>query len=207
MCSGIDFVNRIDEILNEQQITRKAFAEKIDILPATMASWKTKNIVPPVDTIITIAKALDVSIEWLLGVEEDFYNTGLLSRIEVRNRIYDSLRTNFNEPEVDEITLHNKYLQKEISYEKLLNWSKGRCNIQFYTIQYIAMAASTNLQYLLTGVNNAPNDFEPLLYKDAVDNRIPLIGLVNINDEKKAIVNNLLDMLMKLEHLEQSSKK
>lgn len=73
ICSGIEFINRIDLILNEQGRTRKSLAEGLDILPATMASWKTKDIFPPVDTIVRIADALNVSIDWLVTGKEFHY--------------------------------------------------------------------------------------------------------------------------------------
>lgn len=44
--SGIAFLNRIDEILEEQNRTRKSFCESLQILPGTMATWKTKDIMP-----------------------------------------------------------------------------------------------------------------------------------------------------------------
>lgn len=68
--SGIDFLERIDMILKENKKTRKSLCEKLSILQGTMATWKTKNIMPPVDTIYKIAKELNVSIDFLLTGRE-----------------------------------------------------------------------------------------------------------------------------------------
>lgn len=64
--SGIDFVNRIEVCIKSLTITRKEFCEKIQVIPSTMATWKTRNIMPPIDTIYKIAKMLNVSIDWLV---------------------------------------------------------------------------------------------------------------------------------------------
>lgn len=72
MCSGIEFVNRIDSVLKDSNKTRKELAKKLNIIPATMATWKTKDIMPPVDTIQRIADELIVSIDWLVTGKEYF---------------------------------------------------------------------------------------------------------------------------------------
>ena len=73
VCSGIAFINRIDLVLKEQQRTRKSLCESLGILQGTMATWKTKDIMPPIDTIVQIAKALDVSTDWLLTGKDFCY--------------------------------------------------------------------------------------------------------------------------------------
>lgn len=66
MVSGIDFVNRIDSLLKGQGITRKNLAEKLNINSSTMSAWKTNNALPPVETVVLIAKELSVSIDFLV---------------------------------------------------------------------------------------------------------------------------------------------
>ncbi len=68
--SGIDFVERIDMILKEKKKTRKSLCEKLSILQGTMATWKTKNIMPPIHTIVSIAEELNVSIDYLVTGRE-----------------------------------------------------------------------------------------------------------------------------------------
>ena len=60
--SGIDFINRIDNILKTQGKSRKQFASEINIQTNTMGNWKVNNSMPSIDTISVIAKKLSVSI-------------------------------------------------------------------------------------------------------------------------------------------------
>ena len=70
--SGIKLINRIDDTLKDQNKTRKYLCEKLNILQGTMATWKTKNIMPPVDTIQKIAIELEVSAQWLIDGDINF---------------------------------------------------------------------------------------------------------------------------------------
>lgn len=71
--SGIKLINRIDEILSEKGKSRKEFAEQLDLNASTIATWKTKNIIPPVQTLYKIAAELNVSLNWLI-LGDDFFN-------------------------------------------------------------------------------------------------------------------------------------
>lgn len=64
--TGISFINRIDSILKQQNRTRKSLCDDLEILPCTMATWTTKNILPSIDTAYKIAEHLNVSLDWLL---------------------------------------------------------------------------------------------------------------------------------------------
>ena len=55
MASGIELVNRIDEVLLELGISRREFAASINIQPNTMGNWKTNNSMPPLETVEIIA--------------------------------------------------------------------------------------------------------------------------------------------------------
>ena len=72
MCRGKGLVNKIDSVLKESKKTRKELAEKLNIIPATMATWKTKDIMPPIETINKIAEALNVSVSWLISDSNSF---------------------------------------------------------------------------------------------------------------------------------------
>ena len=95
MCNGIELVNKIDLLLNELYLTRKEFAEQLDLNASTIATWKTKNIIPPVDTLVLIAKRLEVSLEWL--ITQDSYNgisdfqRKVHTRRNIRRKIYDTI--------------------------------------------------------------------------------------------------------------------
>lgn len=213
MCSGIEFINRIDIVLNEQGKTRKSLAENLDILPATMASWKSKDIFPPVDTLSKIADELEVSLDWLIagypgwGVDKETF--GENSREAVRERIYKALtgKDGLTEEEIKTAHIENK-ISFPISYQALKNWSKGRISLDMYFFQQMAYNLNTNIQYLLTGQDDKlPQDFDPVLFKAARENANSVHCLYNLSDDKKKIVGDMLNKLMELEHLEHVSKK
>ena len=214
MCSGIELVSRIDGILAELGLTRKDFAEKMDIIPATMATWKSKNIFPPVDTLSKIADELEVSLDWLIagypgfGVDKETF--GEYSREAVRERIYKSLIGKDelpSEEDLAKIHAENK-ISFPISYQALKNWAKGRISLDMYFFQQMAYKLNTNLQYLLTGLEDKlPKDFDPVLFKAARENANSVHCLYNLSDDKKQIVSDMLNKLMELEHLERISKK
>ena len=214
MVSGIEFVSRIDELLSEQKITRKEFGEKLELAQSTMATCKSKDILPPVDTLSKIADELEVSLDWLIagypgwGVDKETF--GENSREAVRERIYKALIKKDelpSEEELAKIHAENK-TSFPISYQALRNWSKGRISLDMYFFQQMAYNLNTNIQYLLTGLDDKlPQDFDPVLFKAARENANSVHCLYNLSEDKKKIVSDMLNKLMDLEHLEHVSKK
>ena len=211
--SGISLVNRIDEVLSELGLTRKEFAAKIDVIPTTMATWKTRDIFPPVDTLSKIADELEVSLDWLIagypgwGVDKETF--GENSREAVRERIYKVItgKEGLTEEEIQAAHTANK-ISFPISYQALRNWSKGRISLDMYFFQQMAYNLKTNIQYLLTGQDDKlPQDFDPVLFKAARENANSVHCLYNLSEDKKKIVSDMLNKLMELEHLEHVSKK
>ena len=68
--SGIALVLRIDAFCKIRGITRKSFCETLGILQGTMATWKTKNIFPPVETLVLLSERMNVSLDWLITGKE-----------------------------------------------------------------------------------------------------------------------------------------
>ena len=105
-----------------------------------MGNWKTNNSMPPADTIVQIANALEVSTDWLINgnkdfeEEEHFYRQ--YSRHSIRLRIYEALKNKYEKVD-NRFTsdfLNNESLLRElhyyyfnggyVSYDVLYNWSK-----------------------------------------------------------------------------------
>lgn len=220
LVSGIKFLNKIDEILEDKGQTRKKLCETLQILQGTMATWKTKDIMPPVDTVKKIANELEVSVDWLLSDDSDFERKeellGERSRKSIRQRIYESLSKKYYEERRDERLspenlrneanlqdIHEKYLDYYVSYWKLFNWSKGRCEIDYTIFLQWATELDTTINYLLLGSNKkTPRDFEPDLYKLALEYREQLYDLDNFSEKRKDRAIAMLNDLMWLQHYE-----
>lgn len=214
MASGIELVNRIDEVLQELGTSRREFATSINIQPNTMGNWKTNNSMPPLETVELIADKLNVSPTWLLFgdkyVAAADKSRSYFGRIQVMHRIHCLLldKTNHQDGEIKNEELFDSVIGHIISYAKLSSWSKGRYNIDLCIFQQIASEVNTSIQYLLTDISaKIPGDFDPVLFNEAKENQNAVHCLYNLSEDKKKIVGDMLNKLMELEHLEQVSKK
>ncbi len=65
--SGIELVDKIDKLIEEKGISRRQLCADVGISNSTIATWKTKNILPTAKLIAMVAIELNVSIDWLLN--------------------------------------------------------------------------------------------------------------------------------------------
>ena len=59
-------INRLKVVLAEKKKTNKWLAEKLSKDPATVSKWCTNTLQPNVETLVDIAKLLDVEIQDLV---------------------------------------------------------------------------------------------------------------------------------------------
>jgi transcriptional regulator with XRE-family HTH domain len=230
MKNGIQLVETIDLLLQEKNQTRKDFCKSINIPPSTIATWKTRNICPTVDVLSVIANNLGISLDWLVNDSSAFdeleETLGNYSRKSIRLRIYQSLKNKYvkvddrftddfleNENRIKE--LHNYYFSGGyVSYDKLLNWSKGRTDINIYIFNEWAISLNSTLQFILTGneilIPSSTNDysrtFEKRLYDLALEFRNELYSLDCLTEERKKSAITIINQLMELEHLKYVEK-
>ncbi len=62
------FGERIKKELKEQGLTQKWLAKKLNVLPTTLCEWLNDNNEPPMQVIVDIAKIMEVSTDFLLGL-------------------------------------------------------------------------------------------------------------------------------------------
>ncbi len=62
-------LNRIRVVLAEKDMTNKQLAELVSKDPAVVSKWVTNKTQPNVETLIQIAKALEVRVDELLRTE------------------------------------------------------------------------------------------------------------------------------------------
>lgn len=65
------FENRMIDARKRLGLTQKQVADKAQIQPTTYSTYETNKKTPPLDIALRIAKALDVSLEWLCGVKTE----------------------------------------------------------------------------------------------------------------------------------------
>lgn len=66
-----DLGPRIKAIREKRGLTQKGLAHKINKSPSAVSSYELGRQVPPFDVVITICQALNVSLNYLAGVESD----------------------------------------------------------------------------------------------------------------------------------------
>ena len=59
-------INRLKVVLAEKQRTNKWLAEQLDKDPATVSKWWTNTAQPGLETLVEIAKVIDVDVKDLL---------------------------------------------------------------------------------------------------------------------------------------------
>lgn len=63
-------LNRIKAVLADKQKTNKWLAEQLDKDPATVSKWCTNSCQPSIETLMQIARLLEVQTDDLLRMEE-----------------------------------------------------------------------------------------------------------------------------------------
>ena len=64
-------INRIKVVLAEKKRTNKWLSEQVGKDPATVSKWCTNTMQPNLETLVAIAKALDVDVKDLLWSIKD----------------------------------------------------------------------------------------------------------------------------------------
>lgn len=52
-------------------LSQEALAEKLDVSRQAVSKWESDGAIPEIDKLIALSKFYDVTVGWLLGVEED----------------------------------------------------------------------------------------------------------------------------------------
>ena len=198
MHSGIELVDKIDKLIKEKGISRRQLCADVGISNSTIATWKTKNILPTAELIGKVAKELNVSVDWLLNGndteppnKDDKYH-----RENIFNRIKILLQERCHH-EVHEVReLFNIYLSDIISFDIILNWRLYRIDISEEILIKIANEIDIDVQYILTGESNNEYTFNPHLYKLAQQNEHLLRCLHNANETDLKFFNEYFNMKM-----------
>ncbi len=178
MCSGIILGGKIDILIKELGLTQKEFAKQINISPSTIATWKSKNILPPIETINMLANFFQVSLEWLVTEDQIFglpdYQRILLSRKEIRNRIYEIISWKTKNPDADNEISHKRFFSSMpyLSYNILYNWSMGRINLNECILKDIAYALGVTIDYLFTGTDTVASSDDKAKSKEKSEQQL-----------------------------------
>lgn len=87
------FGNRLKTARIKHGLSQADLAQQIDAPPQQVQRWEKSNTAPTGETLKTLARALDITADYLLGLVDndvDYLNTEALSPAE--RRVIDALR-------------------------------------------------------------------------------------------------------------------
>ncbi len=65
------FALRLTELLIENNLSKRGFAQKIGVSAMSISDWTTGKVQPTAENIYTVAVYFDVSADYLLGLEDE----------------------------------------------------------------------------------------------------------------------------------------
>lgn len=68
--AGIEFVDRIEQILVKKNLKRTAFAKSVGVTNQAFTDWRRRGTIPAADIACRIADSLDVDLRWLITGEQ-----------------------------------------------------------------------------------------------------------------------------------------
>ena len=68
--AGIEFVDRIEQILVKKNLKRTAFAKSVGVTNQAFTDWRRRGTIPAADIACRIADSLNVNLRWLITVEQ-----------------------------------------------------------------------------------------------------------------------------------------
>lgn len=65
------FASRLTELIKENNLSKRAFAQKIGVSAMSVSDWTNGKVQPTAENIYTIAMVFNVSADYLLGLEDE----------------------------------------------------------------------------------------------------------------------------------------
>lgn len=68
----MEFKNRLNQVLKEQKIKQIDIAKALNVSKQCINDYTTRKIKPSIDTLCLICKFLDVSVDFLIGLSDEY---------------------------------------------------------------------------------------------------------------------------------------
>ena len=105
------FAETLKELRTENQCTQKKLATFLGLTPNTICEWEKNRSEPSIDTLVKISSFFEVSVGYLLGLEDDF---GARSEQNTGNVMHATLSS-------EERQLIEEYRELNTAGKKLIN--------------------------------------------------------------------------------------
>ena len=213
--TGSEFVDIIDEYLKEKKISRRQFCALIEIPNSTVASWKSKNVMPSVELVAKVARFMNVSLDWLVYGEifenDSKENTlnNIYSRKSIQYRIEIILRQKFYQkiPDTSKAYesryIHELFLNDIVEFEIFENWVLGKGYISDNVLPEISKRLEVPLQWLLTKDEYHQEDFDEFIYSLAIKWNGLIKGIDSADEEDQKFVDHYIKSQLERRKLKQ----
>lgn len=145
-----NFPQKLREERKKRGMTQQEVADKIGINRGSYSNWENGKREPTLDNIIKLANILDVTVDYLLGRSDNFSNTIVLSKNNMKS---------FSK-RLKELRLEKNQTQQQLADELGVNrvnvtrWEKGNTEPSFSKLIELSKLLNTTPNYLL-GVSDA----------------------------------------------------
>lgn len=145
-----NFPQKLREERKKRGYTQEEMAKLLAIGQSAYAKWENGRTEPTLDNIIKLANILDVTVDYLLGRSDNFSNTIVLSKNNMKS---------FSK-RLKELRLEKNQTQQEVADELGVNrvnvtrWEKGNTEPSFSKLIELSKLLNTTPNYLL-GVSDA----------------------------------------------------
>ncbi len=145
-----NFPQKLREERKKRGMTQKELGEKVGVKQNTFTNWENGKREPTLDNIIKLANILDVTVDYLLGRSDNFSNTIVLSKNNMKS---------FSK-RLKELRLEKNQTQQQLADELGVNrvnvtrWEKGNTEPSFSKLIELSKLLNTTPNYLL-GVSDA----------------------------------------------------
>lgn len=199
MLNGKILVEILDAYFKENGLSRKQFCEDMGIPNSTLAAWKSRNVLPSLETLDKIAQYMKVSLSWLVRDVNDKNSPNTpddpTSRISIYYRIENQLKSTHSGYNYEE-SMIAQYLSDIVDPLMMLQWSQGRIDIPDETLPKIADKLKVSIQWLMTGESYRQQDFNSHLYEVAKQHQEILLSIDSLGEEEIKFIREYLNMKM-----------
>ena len=90
----MDLKNNLKKFRKELQLTQQEVADKLNISKYTIAHWELGTSKPSIEFIVALSKLYDVSINALIGLDDDIYDLSLpeIAKTEEEQKLLSTFR-------------------------------------------------------------------------------------------------------------------
>ncbi|HGA3152427.1 TPA: helix-turn-helix domain-containing protein [Streptococcus agalactiae] len=140
-----NFPQKLREERKKRGYTQEEMAKLLAIGQSAYAKWENGRTEPTLDNIIKLANILDVTVDYLLGRSDNFSNTIVLSKNNMKS---------FSK-RLKELRLEKNQTQQQLADELGVNrvnvtrWEKGNTEPSFSKLIELSKLLNTTPNYLL----------------------------------------------------------